>query len=220
MTQSKACAGSWCRCALPFKPVVQSSVDQHESTLRAAHTDGNSGVVAYPSNAPTVVCTASPRSNTSTSPTSTLAQAHHCSDAAQLLHNSRPLPPHAPAPAGATLRLSLPLCGGVKGGFGNLLRALGKKEVSDDKRACRDLQGRRVRDVEAAQQAAEWAAGSTERAAAAEAARREREAGKKAAREAAMQARSFRWVCRLFCVQPGFVGAVRGAVIHRAKWKG
>lgn len=47
------------------------------------------------------------------------------------------------------VRLHVRCCGG-KGGYGNTLRALGRKGGIADVSDCRDLQGRRLRDVEAA----------------------------------------------------------------------
>ena len=70
-----------------------------------------------------------------------------------------------------------------------MLRSLGKKHGSDNTSDCRDLNGRRLRDVEAAKQAAEWAAGQKDRDAAKEEAKKEREAGKQAQRDAEEQVR-------------------------------
>jgi len=66
------------------------------------------------------------------------------------------------APA-ATLDLSLRLAGG-KGGFGALLRGQGRDgKITDNFDACRDLQGRRIRQVEAEQKLKDWAAQAKER---------------------------------------------------------
>ena len=65
--------------------------------------------------------------------------------------------------AGSSVRLVLRISGG-KGGYGNTLRALGRKggntnNVSD----CRDLSGHRLRDVQAAERASTWAADKRKR---------------------------------------------------------
>lgn len=57
----------------------------------------------------------------------------------------------------------LRICGG-KGGYGNTLRAMGRKvgntnNVGD----CRDLSGRRLRDVQAAERASTWVADKRKR---------------------------------------------------------
>jgi hypothetical protein len=52
---------------------------------------------------------------------------------------------------------------GGKGGFGSNLRAAGKHKLTDNFDACRDLQGRRIRQRTAAQQLAEWQEGAQER---------------------------------------------------------
>ena len=55
-----------------------------------------------------------------------------------------------------TLYCSLPLLGG-KGGFGSTLRAGGKKHKQDDNiDACRDLQGRRIRQKTAEEKLKQW----------------------------------------------------------------
>lgn len=55
-----------------------------------------------------------------------------------------------------TLHCSLPLLGG-KGGFGSTLRAGGKKHKYDDNvDACRDLQGRRIRQRTAEEKVKQW----------------------------------------------------------------
>lgn len=84
---------------------------------------------------------------------------------------------------GSRLTVSVPLRGG-KGGYGNQLRALGRKGgITDNTGDCRDLSGRRLRDVEAAQQLAEWQAGQRERDAAKAQARKEAEEAKAQQRE-------------------------------------
>uniref|UniRef100_W5L2K6 SDE2 telomere maintenance homolog (S. pombe) n=1 Tax=Astyanax mexicanus TaxID=7994 RepID=W5L2K6_ASTMX len=58
--------------------------------------------------------------------------------------------------AGAVYRLELRLCGG-KGGFGSMLRALGAQiEKTTNREACRDLSGRRLRDVNHEKEMADW----------------------------------------------------------------
>ncbi|XP_046899462.1 replication stress response regulator SDE2 isoform X2 [Hypomesus transpacificus] len=57
---------------------------------------------------------------------------------------------------GAVYRLEPRLCGG-KGGFGSMLRALGAQiEKTTNREACRDLSGRRLRDVNHEKEMAEW----------------------------------------------------------------
>jgi hypothetical protein len=55
-----------------------------------------------------------------------------------------------------TLHMYLPTLGG-KGGFGSMLRAIGAQiEKTTNKEACRDLSGRRLRDVNAEKKFKEW----------------------------------------------------------------
>ncbi|KAG7256844.1 hypothetical protein CRUP_017363, partial [Coryphaenoides rupestris] len=57
---------------------------------------------------------------------------------------------------GSAYRLEPRLCGG-KGGFGSMLRALGAQiEKTTNREACRDLSGRRLRDVNHEKEMAEW----------------------------------------------------------------
>ncbi|XP_030627030.1 splicing regulator SDE2 isoform X2 [Chanos chanos] len=57
---------------------------------------------------------------------------------------------------GAVYRVEHRLCGG-KGGFGSMLRALGAQiEKTTNREACRDLSGRRLRDVNHEKEMAEW----------------------------------------------------------------
>ncbi|KIY95637.1 hypothetical protein MNEG_12324 [Monoraphidium neglectum] len=81
-----------------------------------------------------------------------------------LTRGGRALPASLSAlPYGAALDLLLRLAGG-KGGFGALLRGQGRDgKITDNFDACRDLQGRRVRQVEAEKKLKEWAAQSKER---------------------------------------------------------
>lgn len=54
------------------------------------------------------------------------------------------------------LNLHIPLIGG-KGGFGSMLRAIGAQiEKTTNKEACRDLSGRRLRDVKAEKRIKNW----------------------------------------------------------------
>ncbi|KAK2907097.1 hypothetical protein Q8A67_006082 [Cirrhinus molitorella] len=58
--------------------------------------------------------------------------------------------------SGVVYRVEPRLCGG-KGGFGSMLRALGAQiEKTTNREACRDLSGRRLRDVNHEKQMAEW----------------------------------------------------------------
>jgi hypothetical protein len=78
---------------------------------------------------------------------------------------------------GDIVRLHVRLAGG-KGGYGNTLRALGRKGgITDNVSDCRDLQGRRLRDVEAVQRMAQ----ASERKRAREAEEHEARVAKKAA---------------------------------------
>ncbi|KAM6946378.1 splicing regulator SDE2 [Aplochiton taeniatus] len=57
---------------------------------------------------------------------------------------------------GGVYRLEPRLCGG-KGGFGSMLRALGAQiEKTTNREACRDLSGRRLRDVNHEKEMADW----------------------------------------------------------------
>ena len=95
---------------------------------------------------------------------------------------------------GGFLTARLALCGG-KGGFGSTLRAMGKAGNTENTSDCRDLNGRRMRDVEAQQSAEEWAAGQKDRDDAKVAAKKEREEQKVAAREAEEKVRQFWKLC-------------------------
>ncbi|XP_051238713.1 splicing regulator SDE2 [Dicentrarchus labrax] len=75
---------------------------------------------------------------------------------------------------GAVYRLEPRLCGG-KGGFGSMLRALGAQiEKTTNREACRDLSGRRLRDVNHEKEMAEWLKKQAEREAEKEQRRLER----------------------------------------------
>ncbi|XP_054460858.1 splicing regulator SDE2 [Anoplopoma fimbria] len=79
-----------------------------------------------------------------------------------------------PLQRGAVYHLQLRLRGG-KGGFGSMLRALGAQiEKTTNREACRDLSGRRLRDVNHEKEMAEWLKKQTEREAEKEQRRLER----------------------------------------------
>ncbi|XP_056136025.1 splicing regulator SDE2 [Lampris incognitus] len=79
-----------------------------------------------------------------------------------------------PLQDGAIYRLEPRLCGG-KGGFGSMLRALGAQiEKTTNREACRDLSGRRLRDVNHEKEMAEWLKKQAEREAEKEQRRLER----------------------------------------------
>ncbi|NWY04258.1 SDE2 regulator, partial [Nothoprocta ornata] len=76
--------------------------------------------------------------------------------------------------SGAVYSLEPRLCGG-KGGFGSMLRALGAQiEKTTNREACRDLSGRRLRDVNHEKAMAEWVKQQAEREAEKEQRRLER----------------------------------------------
>ncbi|KDD76466.1 hypothetical protein H632_c215p0 [Helicosporidium sp. ATCC 50920] len=84
-----------------------------------------------------------------------------------------------------TLQLTSRLAGG-KGGFGSNLRAAGKGRLTDNFDACRDLQGRRIRQRTAREKLADWEKGAPARE---EALRLERQARDQARFEAQESAR-------------------------------
>ncbi|NXF84207.1 SDE2 regulator, partial [Sclerurus mexicanus] len=76
--------------------------------------------------------------------------------------------------SGAVYSLEPRICGG-KGGFGSMLRALGAQiEKTTNREACRDLSGRRLRDVNHEKAMAEWVKKQAEREAEKEQRRLER----------------------------------------------
>uniref|UniRef100_A0A8C8DHT7 Replication stress response regulator SDE2 n=1 Tax=Oryzias sinensis TaxID=183150 RepID=A0A8C8DHT7_9TELE len=88
--------------------------------------------------------------------------------------NGRLAPPQDPLQDGLTYRLEPRLCGGG-GGFGSMLRALGAQiEKTTNREACRDLSGRRLRDVNHEKEMAEWLKKQAEREAEKEQRRLER----------------------------------------------
>ncbi|CAL8329551.1 unnamed protein product [Merluccius merluccius] len=71
-------------------------------------------------------------------------------------NNGRVSGPTEPLLQGSVYHLEPRLCGG-KGGFGSMLRALGAQiEKTTNREACRDLSGRRLRDVNHEKEMAEW----------------------------------------------------------------
>ncbi|XP_076841209.1 splicing regulator SDE2 isoform X2 [Brachyhypopomus gauderio] len=89
-------------------------------------------------------------------------------------HNGRISDNNNKLQAGGTYRLEFRLCGG-KGGFGSMLRALGAQiEKTTNREACRDLSGRRLRDVNHEKEMAEWLKKQAEREAEKEQRRLER----------------------------------------------
>ncbi|KAM9314584.1 splicing regulator SDE2 isoform 2-T2 [Pholidichthys leucotaenia] len=73
-----------------------------------------------------------------------------------VLSNGRRSHLNDPLHHGAVYHLEPRLCGG-KGGFGSMLRALGAQiEKTTNREACRDLSGRRLRDVNHEKEMAEW----------------------------------------------------------------
>ncbi|XP_045903235.1 replication stress response regulator SDE2 isoform X1 [Micropterus dolomieu] len=88
--------------------------------------------------------------------------------------NGRLTDPEDALQHGAVYRLEPRLCGG-KGGFGSMLRALGAQiEKTTNREACRDLSGRRLRDVNHEKEMAEWLKKQAEREAEKEQRRLER----------------------------------------------
>ncbi|KAJ6666843.1 hypothetical protein lerEdw1_018845 [Lerista edwardsae] len=77
--------------------------------------------------------------------------------------NGRHVNPDEVLQDGAFYSLEPRLCGG-KGGFGSMLRALGAQiEKTTNREACRDLSGRRLRDVNHEKAMAEWVKQQAER---------------------------------------------------------
>uniref|UniRef100_A0A3P8X4F8 Replication stress response regulator SDE2 n=1 Tax=Cynoglossus semilaevis TaxID=244447 RepID=A0A3P8X4F8_CYNSE len=91
-----------------------------------------------------------------------------------ILRNGRRADLNDPVQNGATYHLQPRLCGG-KGGFGSMLRALGAQiEKTTNREACRDLSGRRLRDVNHEKEMADWLKKQAEREAEKEQRRTER----------------------------------------------
>ncbi|XP_068455647.1 splicing regulator SDE2 [Clinocottus analis] len=91
-----------------------------------------------------------------------------------VVRNGRVSPLEQPLHRGAVYHLEPRLRGG-KGGFGSMLRALGAQiEKTTNREACRDLSGRRLRDVNHEKEMAEWLKKQTEREAEKEQRRMER----------------------------------------------
>ncbi|KAF7646978.1 hypothetical protein LDENG_00179410 [Lucifuga dentata] len=88
--------------------------------------------------------------------------------------NGRLSDPEDSLQRGAVYHLEPRLCGG-KGGFGSMLRALGAQiEKTTNREACRDLSGRRLRDVNHEKEMADWLKKQAEREAEKEQRRLER----------------------------------------------
>uniref|UniRef100_A0A3Q3IYD8 Replication stress response regulator SDE2 n=1 Tax=Monopterus albus TaxID=43700 RepID=A0A3Q3IYD8_MONAL len=91
-----------------------------------------------------------------------------------IIRNGRLSDLEEPLQHGAVYHLEPRLCGG-KGGFGSMLRALGAQiEKTTNREACRDLSGRRLRDVNHEKEMAEWLKKQAEREAEKEQRRLER----------------------------------------------
>ncbi|XP_033123298.1 replication stress response regulator SDE2-like [Anneissia japonica] len=74
----------------------------------------------------------------------------------RITHNGRHASNDSPVESDAVYRVTLPLIGG-KGGFGSMLRMLGAQiEKTTNHEACRDLSGRRMRDVNNEKKLADW----------------------------------------------------------------
>jgi len=73
-----------------------------------------------------------------------------------LTFNGKRLDAHTPLATTMVARLHVRVCGG-KGGFGSMLRAIGARiEKTTNHEACRDLSGRRMRDVNYEKEMGEW----------------------------------------------------------------
>ncbi|XP_060922119.1 splicing regulator SDE2 [Limanda limanda] len=80
-----------------------------------------------------------------------------------VIRNGRVSDVEDPLQHGSVYHLQPRLCGG-KGGFGSMLRALGAQiEKTTNREACRDLSGRRLRDVNHEKEMAEWLKKQAER---------------------------------------------------------
>ncbi|KAK3868946.1 hypothetical protein Pcinc_025695 [Petrolisthes cinctipes] len=77
----------------------------------------------------------------------TLTSKEGCVEDVVLQCEGRVLSANTPVPDNTTVIATLRLCGG-KGGFGSMLRAIGAQiEKTTNREACRDLSGRRLRDI-------------------------------------------------------------------------
>ncbi|KAG8198136.1 hypothetical protein JTE90_006889 [Oedothorax gibbosus] len=91
----------------------------------------------------------------------------------KLFYNGKILPPGETVSQDANIDVIFPLPGG-KGGFGSMLRAIGAQiEKTTNREACRDLSGRRLRDINEEQRLKKWISKESERKA--EKARRRKE---------------------------------------------
>ncbi|KFM59329.1 hypothetical protein X975_26200, partial [Stegodyphus mimosarum] len=80
-----------------------------------------------------------------------------------LYHNGKKLDRGSNVSNGSTVYVSFSLPGG-KGGFGSMLRAIGAQiEKTTNREACRDLSGRRLRDINEEQRLKKWLAKEAER---------------------------------------------------------
>ncbi|XP_035210338.1 replication stress response regulator SDE2-like [Stegodyphus dumicola] len=80
-----------------------------------------------------------------------------------LYHNGKKLDRGSDVSNGSTVYVSFSLPGG-KGGFGSMLRAIGAQiEKTTNREACRDLSGRRLRDINEEQRLKKWLAKEAER---------------------------------------------------------
>ena len=89
-----------------------------------------------------------------------------CLDDFFLVHDGKLLTPDSVigGSGGHTLVRCVPRLIGGKGGFGSMLRTIGNQiEKTTNKDACRDLTGRRIRDVKADKQVEEWQKGEADR---------------------------------------------------------
>ncbi|GFU17093.1 replication stress response regulator SDE2 [Trichonephila clavipes] len=80
-----------------------------------------------------------------------------------LYYNGKQLYKSQVVPEDATIHVTFSLPGG-KGGFGSMLRAIGAQiEKTTNREACRDLSGRRLRDINEEQRLKKWIAKEAER---------------------------------------------------------
>ncbi|KAF8786508.1 Replication stress response regulator SDE2 like protein [Argiope bruennichi] len=81
----------------------------------------------------------------------------------KLYYNGKVVEEHDTVPNNSTLEAVFSLQGG-KGGFGSMLRAIGAQiEKTTNREACRDLSGRRLRDINEEQRLKKWIAKESER---------------------------------------------------------
>lgn len=81
----------------------------------------------------------------------------------KIIHNGHYIKDQYAVPNNSAVHVSLSLLGG-KGGFGSMLRAIGAQiEKTTNREACRDLSGRRLRDINEEQRLKRWIAKKAER---------------------------------------------------------